>query len=81
MAPRAPGVHVARSSRGCPQAEQLADRATQPQLRWAVPAHLEHGFQPGPLPALCSIPPAIGRLTSSILTGGQRHHVAVYLGF
>ena len=72
-APRAPGVHMARSSRGCPQAEQLADRATRPQLCRAVPARLELGFQPGPPPALCSIPPAIGRLTSSILTGGQRH--------
>ena len=71
MAPPAPGVHTARSW-ACCRAEQLADRATRPQLRQAVPAHLEHGFQPGPPPALCSIPPAVGRLTPSILTGGQR---------
>lgn len=65
-------VHTARSP-ACRRAEQLADRATRPQLCQAVPAHLECGLQPGPPPALCSIPPAVGRLTPSILTGGQRH--------
>lgn len=37
------------------------------------PPAFQHGFQPAPPSALCSIPPAIGPLASSILTGGQRH--------
>lgn len=52
----APPASVHRPVPACRERSSQLTGRPRPQLRQAVPAHLECGFQPGPPPALCSIP-------------------------